>query len=176
MTIEHADNRRSASLSYRSATIVGAHESIRCRRDYLIVEPLEADLSRLLAVIERTRPVRGIVKVVGPGHYPKRYDHPDKHRRSKTWDSTTFQPTQCKVGDVVELGGIEFGGYAFQTFLWGDVVHLICREADVSGIVPAPCIGADPACPCQDGDICHYRDAPDGSSKAWPLPKRRTAS
>ena len=23
-----------------------------------------------------------------------------------------------------------------------------------------PCIGNDPSCPCQDGDVCHYVDAP----------------
>lgn len=25
---------------------------------------------------------------------------------------------------------------------------------------PAPCIGNDPGCPCQDGDACHYVDMP----------------
>lgn len=24
----------------------------------------------------------------------------------------------------------------------------------------APCIGNDPTCPCQDGDVCHYVDDP----------------
>ena len=28
------------------------------------------------------------------------------------------------------------------------------------------CIGNDPTCPCQDGDLCHYVDGPD--TKAWP--------
>jgi hypothetical protein len=32
------------------------------------------------------------------------------------------------------------------------------------------CIGGNPTCPCQDGDLCHYKDAPDGSTKGWPLP------
>jgi hypothetical protein len=126
---------RSAELSWSSATIVDAGHSIRCRRDYLIVEPLKVDHRVSFEVIEHTKPLRGIVKAVGPGCYPKRYDHHDKHRRSKTWDSKTFLPTQVKVGDVVELGGYEYGGYAFQTFLWGDVLHLICRELDVSGVV-----------------------------------------
>ena len=31
----------------------------------------------------------------------------------------------------------------------------------------SPCIGSDPSCPCQDGDACHYRDAP--GSPAWPI-------
>lgn len=33
---------------------------------------------------------------------------------------------------------------------------------------PAPCIGRDPLCPCQDGDSCHYRDT--ATTKAWPIP------
>ena len=28
----------------------------------------------------------------------------------------------------------------------------------------------DPACPCRDGDACHYRDGKDGT-KAWPKPE-----
>jgi hypothetical protein len=126
---------RSAELSWSSTTYVPRETTIRCRRDYLIVEPLPVDHRVSFEVIERTKPLRGIVKAVGPGCYPKRYDHPDKHRRTKTWDSKTFLPTQVKVGDVVELGGYEHGGYAFQTFLWGDVPHLICRELDVSGVI-----------------------------------------
>jgi len=135
---------RSAELSWESLTIVRADESIRCRRDYLVVEPLEVDHGTVLAVVQHTKPLRGIVKAVGPGCYPKRYDHPDKHRRTKVWDSRTFQPTEVKVGDVIELGGYDFGGYAFQTFLWGDKVHLICREGDVSGVVVTPEQQTDP--------------------------------
>jgi len=126
---------RSAELSWDSVTRVPAEASIRCRRDYLILEPLKVDHGVSFEVVEHTKPLRGIVRAVGPGCYPKRYDHPDKHRRTKTWDSKTFLPTQVKVGDVVELGGYEYGGYAFQTFLWGEKLHLICRELDVSGVV-----------------------------------------
>ena len=27
---------------------------------------------------------------------------------------------------------------------------------------------SDPACPCQDGDVCHYEDDPITGTKAWP--------
>lgn len=37
---------------------------------------------------------------------------------------------------------------------------------------PPVCIGGDPSCPCQDGDLCHYRDSPDGTTKALPLPSK----
>lgn len=156
-------SERSARLSHDGNTYVLAEAKIRCLRDHIIVEPLDVPHSKVLEIVENTRPVRGIVKAVGPGHYPKRYDHPEKHRRTKMWDSSAFQPTEVKVGDVVELGGIEFKGYSFQTFLWGDKTHLICREADVSGVCMPPCPGNDPLCPCQDGDACHYRDMPDGT-------------
>lgn len=33
-----------------------------------------------------------------------------------------------------------------------------------------PCIGNDSACPCQDGDACHYKDTTNGT-KAWPVPQ-----
>jgi hypothetical protein len=136
MTIRTAG--RTAELSWDSGTHVPADKTIRCRRDYIIVEPLAVDHCVPFIVVEHTKPLRGIVKAVGPGTYPKRYDHPDKHRRTKTWDSRTFLPTEVKPGDVVELGGYEYGGYAFQTFMWGDVMHVICRELDVSGVVELP--------------------------------------
>ena len=135
MKVEHARNGRSARLSYEGNTIVEAHEQIRMRRDYIIVEPLPVEHSSLLEVVEHVKPLRGLVKAVGPGVYPKRYDHPDKSRRTKMWDSPCFRQTEVRVGDVVELGGYEFGGYTFQQFLWGATVHIIVREEDVSGIV-----------------------------------------
>lgn len=42
-------------------------------------------------------------------------------------------------------------------------------------VAPSPCIGRDPACPCQDGLACHYRDAADGT-KAMPLPSGEVAA
>ena len=130
---------RTANLSYDSQrTIVAASAQLRMRHDYMVVEPLGVFHSRVLAVLEKIRPVRGIVKAIGPGIFPKRYDHPDKHRRTKMWSSKVFQPTQVQVGDLVELGSIPYdgklNGYHFQTFLWGDVLHLICTERDVAGV------------------------------------------
>lgn len=125
---------RTAALSYDSLTYVEPEKQIRCRGDHIVVQPLSVEHSSILEVVEDTRPLRGIVKAVGPGHYPKRYNHPDKHVRNKMWRSPTFQPTEVKVGDVVELGGAGLGGYNFQTFLWGEQPHLICTERDVAGI------------------------------------------
>ena len=126
---------RSARISHDSTTAIPASAKIRPLRDQIIVEPLNRVHSHVIVTREDMKPVRGIVKAVGPGHYPKKYDSDDKHKRTRMWDSEVFQPMQLKVGDVVELGGAEFKGYSFQTLLWGDKLHIICREADVSGIV-----------------------------------------
>lgn len=130
---------RGAELSYDSTTYIDPAETIRPLHDYIVVEPLDVEHSTILAVIEHTKPLRGIVKAVGPGHYPMQYDHPDKHKRTKMWRSKTFQPTQLRVGDVVELGAVRIDGritgYSFQQIMWGAKMHLICREADVSGVV-----------------------------------------
>jgi co-chaperonin GroES (HSP10) len=126
---------RSARIDHDSNTSIPAEAKLRPLGDQVIVEPLAVVLSSVIVTKEDTKPLRGIVKAVGPGHYPKVYDHPDKHLRTKMWDSEVFQPTALKVGDVVELGGYGIGGYAFQTLWWGGVKHLFCREADVSGVV-----------------------------------------
>lgn len=124
-----------AELSHKDSTTVPADQPLRPLRDTIIVEPLDAVMSSVIHVIHETKPLRGIVKAVGPGCYPRRYDHPEKHRRTKMWSSKVFRPTQVKIGDVVELGGAEHGGYAFQTFYWGDKLHLFAREEDVCAIV-----------------------------------------
>lgn len=124
-------------ISFKDRTSLSDDEfgRVRMTRDNMIVEPLEVEYSAIIHVIRDTKPLRGIVKAVGPGHYPKRYDHPDKAKRTKVMDGKVFQPTQVKVGDTVELGGSEIGGYAFQTVYIADKLHILCREADVCGIV-----------------------------------------
>lgn len=124
----------SAELTFKDRTEVPVGARILPLRDHLIVEPMETVYSAIIDVIHITKPMKGIVRAVGPGCYPKRYDHNDKSKRTKMWDSKVFKPTQVKVGDVVELGGLQYGGYSFQTFYWGDKLHLICREEDVAGI------------------------------------------
>ncbi len=127
---------RSAELSQQSGTRVEAHQKIRPLRDQIIVEPLPIEHSQTLEVYEYGKPVRGIVKAVGPGHYPKIYDHPDKHKRTSMRDSKTFLPTQVKVGEIVELGSPQgMRGYAFQQIMWGDKMHIICSERDVAAVL-----------------------------------------
>lgn len=109
---------------------VPATSTIKPLRDVIIVEPLEMDHGTRLAVVYRGKTLRGKVLAVGPGHYPRKYNGP-KGKRSKAWDSKHFQPCDVKVGDVVDLGGQELGGYLFQTILWGTKEVVMCREADV---------------------------------------------
>ncbi len=116
-------------------TFVPAETRLRPLRDQIIVEPLGVVHSRRILIAERTKPLRGRVLAVGPGHYPRRYDRPEKHQRKRMWDSKVFQPTQVKVGDLVELGGAEIGGYAFDGFWWGERYCICCAERDVCGVL-----------------------------------------
>lgn len=110
---------------------IPADARIRPLRDQIILEPLDWEPSKIIAVAYSGKPLRGIVRAVGPGIYPKRYDGP-KGRRSKMWDAKCFRPCDVKVGDVVELGGLELGGYLHMTIRWGAKEMVVCREEDVA--------------------------------------------
>lgn len=128
---------RGAEMSLKDRTTISEEEfaNMRMMRDQILVEPLDVEYSAIIHVIHETKPLRGIVHKVGPGHYPLKYDHPDKGRRTKSWTGKLFQPTTVKPGDTVELGGAEIRGYNFQTVYVADKLFIICREADVCGIV-----------------------------------------
>src|ERR1700748_1899950 len=118
-------------IGNETLTWIHPNEHISPLRDNLLIEPLPLDLGTSLDVVYQGKPVRGRVVAAGPGHYPKRYNGP-KGYRSKTWNATRFQPTEVKVGDIVDIGGLELGGYLFQTLRWGDKDLILCREADVT--------------------------------------------
>jgi hypothetical protein len=119
-------------------TITGipATAKLRPLRDVLIVEPLDWEPSGLLNVVYFGKPLRGRVLAAGPGCFPIKYNG-RKGQRSKSWDSNVFRPTEVKVGDIVELGGLEIGGYLFESFLWGNKRCIRCREEDVAVILIA---------------------------------------
>lgn len=121
------------SLNRKRVDRIPADATIRPLRDQIVIKPLAWEPSKILEVVYRGRTLRGEILAVGPGHYPKKYNHD----RSKSWDSKQFVPTQVKVGDVVELGGLELRGYAFDELLWGNQPVVVCREADVTGVVSA---------------------------------------
>ena len=112
-------------------TFVKDDEQIRCLRDHIVVEPLEIDHGTMLQLVYRGQPVRGRVLGVGPGAFHKKYDGP-KGKRSKSWDSTQFTPCDIKRGDLVDLGGLELGGYLFTRIIWGSTDVVTAREADIA--------------------------------------------
>lgn len=123
-------------IGNESNVIVASNERVRPLRDYLLIEPLAWHPSKILEVCYHGKPLRGIVRAVGPGRYPIKYNGP-KGRRTKSWESKHFLPCDVKVGDIVELGGLELRGYLFTT-LWVDGVEMVmCREADVAIVIEA---------------------------------------
>jgi len=121
-------------VGHETNVIVAEHETIRPLRDCIVVEVLEWEPSKILDVVYRGKPLRGRILAVGPGHYPKRYNG-RKGQRTKSWDSKCYLPTDLKVGDIVEFGGLEIRGYLFTTLRWGTKECVVCREADVCIVV-----------------------------------------
>jgi co-chaperonin GroES (HSP10) len=116
----------------RKADFIPQGATIRPLRDHILVKPLEWKPSKILAIAGSERKtLRGTVVAVGPGTYHWQYNQD----RSKRWQSKHFRRTEVKVGDVVELGGLENGGYSFPEVLVGTELHIIASERDVCGIV-----------------------------------------
>ena len=122
--------------------MVPASATLRCLRDQIAVEALDTIYSTRLIVQSKTKPMRGVVRAVGPGHYPAAYldkngdrlpDHRLKDRKQKA-EGTYFQPTEVKVGEIVHLGSREGDGIPFDTFIWGDKLMVLCSERDVCGV------------------------------------------
>jgi hypothetical protein len=113
-------------------------EQLRMRGDRMLVRPLKWEPSKIIEVVRHGRPLRGEVLAIGPGHYPtsKRVKQADGRQRVEF--SKNFRPTEVKVGDVVELGGLNVfdgKGYQFTEVLVGNETLLICSERDVAMVV-----------------------------------------
>lgn len=118
-------------------TWIRADEQIRPLRDQIFIEPLPLDLNSSLEVIYRGKPVRGIIRAAGPGLYTFKYldslgnpTHKRGDRKTRVL-SKHFRPCDVKVGDVVDIGGLDIGGYLFPLIRWGAMDLVICREEDV---------------------------------------------
>jgi co-chaperonin GroES (HSP10) len=107
---------------------------IRPLRDHVLIEPLPWEPSKIIAVVADIKPVRGRVLAVGPGRYQLKYDGP-KGKRTKSWLGNHFQRTSVKVGDIVEMGGLELKGYMFPSFTWGNKKVVMIREGDIAAVV-----------------------------------------
>lgn len=114
--------------------------TLRMTSDRILLKPLEWEgedvhgVGTRLAVVRHGRPLRGMVVAIGPGHFPvsKRTKLNDGRQRIEY--SKHFRPTEVKVGEVIELGGLnqfDGAGYQFTEVLYNGELHLICQERDV---------------------------------------------
>lgn len=111
---------------------------LRMLGDRVLLRPLDWDASKTIIAIRHGRPVRGEVVAVGPGSNPKKYKAGPRGPRSLMDYSRHFRPTEVKVGDIVELGGLNVfdgQGYEFPEVWVGNVKHIVVQEADIAGVV-----------------------------------------
>jgi co-chaperonin GroES (HSP10) len=123
---------------------IPADAPIRCLRDRIVVEPLDWRPSKIIIVAGyQGKPLRGIVLAAGPGCYPIQYQDAmtgrwsfsvPKGRRKAMRPSKAFRPCDVRVGDLVEFGGLEIGGFLHPTIMWGNKEVVLCREEDVAGV------------------------------------------
>jgi hypothetical protein len=107
---------------------IPAVAKVRPIGDHVFVEPLPHEKTILL---DTWKPTRGIIRAIGKGCNPIKYDGP-KGKRTKSWYAKYFKPMDAKVGDVVDLGGRELGGYLFPRVWWGDKEMVVCHEGDIA--------------------------------------------
>jgi co-chaperonin GroES (HSP10) len=100
--------------------------------DRVLIKVLPWNPSRRLKIVSQMRPIRGQVVAVGPGGWQKRYYLNDKGERYKVGETGRKQLMDLKVGDVVDVGGLEIRGYSFMEIMIGHERHIMCQEADVA--------------------------------------------
>jgi hypothetical protein len=127
---ETATAGRGVTMTDENLAFIPKGWSIRPLRDQMVVAPLGVVHSRILIVQDAGKPVRGIVKAIGPGHYRTQYDAPEKHKRTKAWAGKEFIATEVEVGQTVLLDP----HLQYEEFFWGDSLHIHCRQEDVCGI------------------------------------------
>lgn len=103
--------------------------------DRIFVRPLPGLTSKIIDVVHSGKTLRGSVVAVGPGYRLKKLYRNSRGEVYKSGETGRVRPTEVKVGDVVELGGKEIGGYTFPKINIGNVEHVICQEQDVTMIV-----------------------------------------
>lgn len=109
---------------------------IKPLRDQLIVKPLPPHLSQTIHASWNGEAVRGEVIAAGPGKYPNIHTrfYKDGKEVRQVRQSTQFRPTQVKPGDIVQLGGMEIGGYLWNHIIVDGDDCILCTEQDVTFI------------------------------------------
>ncbi len=123
------------TLAARTEVVTG---SLRMMGDRILLRPLKWEPSKIIDVVRHGRPLRGQVMAVGPGHNPIKYKDGPSGKRSSMDYSKKFRPTEVKVGDIVELGGLNIfdgKGYDFPQVVVGNETFLVITERDVAGVV-----------------------------------------
>lgn len=116
------------TLRRKTTDLIAPGETLRPLKDRIVVKPLGWRPSAIIEIAGSDRPtLRGTVVAAGPGTYPWIYNAD----RSQRKESKCFVPTQVKLGDTVELGGLEIGGYQFPEILIDGELHFVCQEQDV---------------------------------------------
>lgn len=105
-------------------------------REKLVIRPLPPSLSQTIAADWNGEAVRGQVIAVGPGTYPRIHEKGIKDGRPwrRVRDSRAYRPCDVRVGDVVQLGGMEIGGYLWPHIFIDGVDHILVSEQDVCGV------------------------------------------
>jgi hypothetical protein len=112
-------------------------EDVRMMGDRILIKPLDWEPSKIISVVRNGRPLKGEVMAVGPGHHPMKYKKGPKGPKQFMEYSRHFRPTEVKVGDIVELGGLnQFDGvgYQFPEFVVGSETMLVITERDVAAV------------------------------------------
>jgi hypothetical protein len=106
---------------------------VQMRGDYLIVKPLPPALSQTIAADWNGEAVRGKVIKAGPGCYPNIHQRGFKDGKPyhTIKPSKVYRPTEVKPGDVVQLGGMELGGYLWKHVWLEGEDHILIDEDDV---------------------------------------------
>ena len=130
--------------------VIAEHEHVRPTKDRIVCEILPWEPSKIVEVVYQGKPLRGRALAVGPGTWLTQYAsgtppvwHPTHHPpakglRTASRESRIFCPTDTKVGDIIELGGLEIRGYLFFRFRWGTKDCVLVREADVAMVTDEP--------------------------------------
>ncbi len=125
--------------------VIQSVADVRMLGDRVLLKPLKWEPSKIIEVVRHGRPLRGQVMAVGPGHHPLKYRAGPRGPRQFMDYRKRFQRTEVKVGDIVELGGLNIfdgKGYEFTEVVVGNEVMIICTERDVA-IVCVPQEQAD---------------------------------
>jgi co-chaperonin GroES (HSP10) len=128
MRFDPSKSSRGVGLSEENLTFIPADVELRMLRDCMIVEPVDVIASRILILPPQEKVLRAKVLAIGPGVWLTRYDHAEKHKRTKVYAGTVYRPTVVKVGDTVRLEGFNSHG-----FYWGSKYCIHAREEDVLG-------------------------------------------